>query len=100
MPKIRAVQHKPKNEERKAKEIVDLKQENHSLKRKLKRLQKEVRKRVPPEAEEEAMLMSAPYSSNAAFVDKCPECEGFLKMLSLAGKRYIICGDCKWRKKA
>jgi uncharacterized protein YlxW (UPF0749 family) len=91
LPKIRAVQHKPRNEERKAKEIVDLKQENHSLKRKLKRLQKEVRKREPPEAEEEMIEPTT---------EKCPECGTQIRELDLAGKRYRICGDCKWRQKA
>lgn len=98
MPRNRAVQHKPKNEERKAKELVDLKQENHSLKRKLKRLQKEVRRRTI--IEEEVAIEAAPFASNAASVDQCPDCDGLLRVLTLAGKRYRICGECKWRQKA
>lgn len=97
MPKNRAVQHKPKNEERKAKELVDLKQENHSLKRKLKRLQKEVRKLGPVNEEYEEHEGSG---AGMPEIERCPKCQVPTKSLELAGKRYRICGECKWRQKA
>jgi Zn finger protein HypA/HybF involved in hydrogenase expression len=91
----RAVQHRPKGEEQKAREMVDLKQENHSLKRKLKRLEKEVRKRTT--IEEDAIAIETP---EEPAVEECPECGSRIKNLTLAGKSFNICGECKWRKKA
>jgi formamidopyrimidine-DNA glycosylase len=96
LPKNRVVPHKPKREEAKAQEMVVLKQENNSLKRRVKRLEKEIKKRG--HSEEEAI--EDPTPTFKAITDECPECGSPVSYFTLAGKAFHVCGECKWRRKA
>ena len=84
--------HRPKREEAKTKEVVDLKRENHQLKRAVKRLEKEIRKRA--EVEEE---VAEPEASEAW--EDCPECKGPVKLLTVGPVTLKVCHQCKWRTK-
>jgi hypothetical protein len=97
LPKSHAVQHRVRNEEQRAREINGIKQENHQLKRKLKRLQKEVRKR---DAIAEVVIeVESGVVEERGEIELCPECGANLTHLLLAGKQFEVCGDCKYRKK-
>jgi formamidopyrimidine-DNA glycosylase len=98
MPKQQATQHRPKREDQRAKEVSDLKRENHELKRAVKRLQKEVTKRVSVEEDvaEQGLQEQAEMVVNK---HGCPDCGTTVRELVLAGKQFHICPDCKWRAK-
>jgi hypothetical protein len=98
MPKNYAALNKPKKEETRAREVADLRRENHALKRKVKRLYKEVGRRInfedtPDETPYEPPLAEA--TNESAFCG----CDVQPTELSLAGKMFLICPDCKARKK-
>lgn len=97
MGKNRVVPHRPPREETRAKEVSDLKRENHKLKREVKRLEKEVRKRGEQEEKEaEEGLQEA----REQIIETCKKCHtGLLKVLNVAGRFYQVCLECKDRKR-
>jgi formylmethanofuran dehydrogenase subunit E len=84
--------HRPKREEAKTREVVDLKRENHQLKRAVKRLEKEIRKRAEVEEEVAEPEPLAPQ-------EVCPECESNLKLITVGPVTLKVCHQCKWRTK-
>jgi uncharacterized protein with PIN domain len=93
LPKNRVTSHRPKREEAKSRESIELKRENHQLKRAVKRLEKEIRKRV--DVEEEVIAEPEPL----ALQEKCPECSGPLTHLTVGPVTLRVCRECKWRVK-
>lgn len=92
-------QDKPTREERKAKELSDLKRENNQLKRQLERLRKRLNKMnisVIEEIDEEPVEVVEERVEEAG---GCEKCGGEIKELELAGKKFIVCTVCNWRKK-
>ena len=98
--KLRVHQHRPKREEAKAKELADTKKENHHLRRKLKRLEKEFRRHAPPPDVMEDEDVPTLAESKGKIVEKCKKCyEGIIRILHLAGRKYAVCPECKDRKR-
>jgi hypothetical protein len=97
------VQHKVKREEAKAQVVANLKRENHQLKRAVKRLEKDLNKRVAVEEEvaeqglqEEAMEKGV----TAKRDDLCQKCgDDSLHLVTLLNRTYAICAGCGWRGK-
>lgn len=93
-------QHKAAREERKSKELADLKRENQSLKRKISKLQtytKKLLEMVQFAPEEEAVLAIA---TEAVKLDACGGCGNKnLTHVSLPTGTMIACKQCGWRKK-
>ena len=97
MSKNRVVPHRPQREEAKAKEASDLKRENHKLKREVKRLEKEIRKRGD---KEEEVAEEGLEEAREQIIQTCKKCHtGLLKVISLAGRQYEVCVDCKDRRR-
>lgn len=90
----------PKREDARAKELADLKRENHELRRKVKRLKKELTKRVSGietvDVEEEEVECEA--SDGKEGVAFCG-CFSQPTELTLASKTFLICPECKARKR-
>lgn len=96
----RITPHKPQRDEVKTKEVVELKRENHQLKRKVKRLEKEISKRIEVEEDvaEDALSEQEVIAIRSM---ECPSCgEGPVVQLSLGPSTFSVCKACKWRKKA
>lgn len=99
----RQAQHRPQREEQKSKELNDLKRENHKLARDRARLQKELEKALQTKSEFEGEAAEELAESKPKSVEQtpCPECGATkVRKLSLAGKDYYICAECKWRRPA
>lgn len=89
-------QSRPKREAAHSKELSDLKKENHSLKRTVKRLQKEITKRT---SVEEDAVDEAPEES-ASTVEAVSLCCGVpIKSITLNSKTWVVCPECKARRK-
>ncbi len=92
--------HRPSREEKTAKEMSDLKRENHKLKRTVKRLEKEIDKRAEVEADiaEKGLEEEGEKIQETVY---CKACNGEqpLRQLLLNGKVYEICPVCKARTK-
>lgn len=100
MQKNSVTAHRPKREEAKAKELADLKRENFSLRRTVKRLEKEVRKRADIEEEKAEEGLQDSMEVEVKLETECPECKGgAVRRLTLAAKEFLICPECKWRTK-
>lgn len=107
MQNNQASSHRPKREDQKSKELSDLKRENFQLRRTIKQLQKEIKKRVKVEEDvaEQGLEEQAPEEFEAPqepVQDElgCPECQTPVRVITLAGKDFLVCPECKWRKKA
>ena len=104
MAKIRMTQHKAKREEAKVQETVELKRQNMQLKRKVRRLEKEVDKKLALAAdaveaglEEDAGVL---FRETLKDVLNCPTCSSdSIRQIVLLGNSYRVCKDCGWRKK-
>jgi hypothetical protein len=99
MQKNYAAANKPKRDDAKAKELADLRRENHELRRTVKRLYKEVGKRVA--SQDEAVVVEEPQESvvPATFIALC-ECGVQPLEIALNSKIFLVCPECKARKKA
>lgn len=91
----RQTQHKSSREDRKQKDIQDLKSENRLLRKQLSRLRKEVQKSGPVESTEE--------EDNLEIEDtrpKCIKCDSFnLKSLKMpSGTLLTVCKECGHRQ--
>jgi len=99
MQKNYAAANKPKREDAKAKELADLRRENHELRRTVKRLYKEVGKRVASqdEAVEVDVLEEPAIPMTHSAICECgvPPLE-----IALNSKIFLVCPECKARKKA
>jgi formate dehydrogenase maturation protein FdhE len=97
----RSVQHK-QTEESKNKIIAELKKENHTLQRKVAKLQKYLQKALDSSTfvkEDKEDIQEA--SSVPENVDGCPVC-GSNEIASLkvpSGSVIKMCKNCTWRKK-
>ena len=94
-----AAVNKPKRDDAKAKELADLRRENHELRRTVKRLTKEISKRTAHEEEsvdEEAGVVEPPVVTVQAICG----CGVEAISLTLNGKLFMICPECKTRKRA
>lgn len=90
----RVVQHRPKREEAKARELSTLKKENNILKRTIKRLEKEIGKRITLEEETEQDCETGEPSQR----ETCGECNSVaIRIIALADKEFRICAECKAR---
>lgn len=93
---VRNVQHRPEREERKAKEVADLKRENNNLRRQLARMRKQLAKILEREDEaidEQAVVVAPP-------IGQGPTCEcGSTQRSMIKGptKTYLFCSGCKKR---
>lgn len=100
---IRVTPHKPKREHGNEGK-TQLHKEVEKLKRQVSRLKKELNKRggLAEEAIEAAMQEEATVVEVTSVAEgpKCPECGGELKDIDLGGRVFVICGDCKYRRKA
>jgi len=104
MAKVRITQHKAKREEARVQETVTLKRENNQLKRKVKRLEKEVDKKLALAAdaveaglEEDGGVL---FRETLKDVLNCPTCTSdSIRQIILLGNSYRVCKDCGWRKK-
>jgi hypothetical protein len=98
MQKNYATAHKPKRDEAKAKEVADLRRENHELRRTVKRLYKEVGKRVAfqDEAVEVDPVEEPEIPMTYSAICECgiPPVE-----IALNDKLFLVCPECKARKK-
>lgn len=90
-------QNRPKREVAHAKELADLKKENHTLKRAVKRLQKEISKRVDIEEDAAEQGLEEEQTETLPKASEC--CRAPLKYLELNGKTWAICPECKARNK-
>ena len=96
-----AATHRPKREDAKAKELADLKRENFELKRAVKRLQKDIAKRSGMQEELAEQGFEVEVDVEVQVESKACPCGSVtpLKQLTLNGKVYAICIDCKARSR-
>lgn len=97
--KLNVTPHRPKRDKQRARELAELKKENTKLQRAVKRLEKEINKRVEVEgdAAEEGLEESL---ADTEVVETCKACNtGILQTLILANKVFSVCPECKWRAK-
>lgn len=92
-------QHRSQSEEKqRSRQLVDLKRENQSLKRKISKLQKYLQKVLesgldPTPAEESPEHLGTDTSA-------CPACGSHdLGQVALPGGTLRVCKSCGWRKK-
>jgi hypothetical protein len=109
--KVRQQQHRPAREGQKARELANLKRENHRLARANARLRKEATKAwggvtLTPEVIEDASErtkanLGAPQLDIHA-PDQCtqPGCGGLLRRVDLGRIVLMVCVVCKWRRPA
>ncbi len=96
-------QHKPQRDTRVNKEVQALKSEKKRLEKEKARLQKELTKALQirnafedhdPEVEDQREDILEPT------LNSCPECGDLkVRVIELAGKQFLVCPECKWRKK-
>jgi len=98
MQKNYAAAHKPKRDEAKAKEVADLRRENHELRRTVKRLYKEVGKRVASQDDAAEVVEESPEVPEVVVASIC-SCMIIPVELVLNGNTYLVCPDCKARKR-
>lgn len=94
----RTTQHKQEREERKSKELQDLKRENDKLEKQVARLRKQLAKTITESenAEEEAQEDNVMMKPTV----KLPVCEcggTSLKEIVMGSKTYRYCSTCKKR---
>ena len=103
MSNPRIVQHKPKREEAKVAQLTSLKRENHSLKRAIKRLEKEIGKRIEVEedvAEQGLEEAFVPTENKTVQENHCGACGSVsVRSLTLIDRVYRVCVDCKARNR-
>lgn len=101
MSGLRVTQHRPKREQKDTSE-TKLKKEVSELRKTVARLRRQLEKRT--EVEIDAIEdESAPQAEAQVMVpktEKCPDCGGETKALDLAGRNYVICNECQYRKRA
>ncbi len=94
---IKTVQHKEKRDKANAKELADLKKQNHSLKRTVARLNKQINKLMDsnsgPEAEDEM-------TTTAISGPVCPACASTdIRTLKLSNFTLTVCKSCDFKIK-
>jgi len=103
MTKLRITQHKVKRDEARAQESTNLKRENTKLKRTVKRLEKEVTKRlhIASAVEEDALDETGGVLCRETLnLGICPTCRSdCVRQIILLGRSYRVCKDCGWRKR-
>lgn len=100
--KSRITQNKPQREEQKAKELSDLKRQNQQLKRQISRLRKQISRLIEVHGLDIKVEDEEPVEVVEEKVEEaggCEKCGGEIKELELAGKKFIVCTVCNWRKK-
>lgn len=95
MASNRVTPHKPKREKKKERDS-NLKKEVERLKRQVTSLRKELNKR--DQIEEDA-VDETPEEEPKKPTEKCPECGTETKEMDLAGRIYVVCPECKFRKR-
>lgn len=98
----RSRQHRPEREERRNKELADLKRENHRLEKQVARLRKQLEKTVTESQDaehvaqqEEAVQIQQAFTPLPVRV--CPCGSTVEARLKMSTKTYIFCGMCKKR---
>lgn len=92
-------QRKPEKERSKNKEIAELKRENQLLKRQLSRLRKQVTQLLDAQGEME--LEASPLAKSNEVKTVCESCGGGnVVAVDLPVGRYVVCKDCKTRRRA
>ena len=97
MHKNYAAVNRPKREEAKAKELSDLRRENHELRRTVKRLAKEVNKRVG--SQDDAVEVEITSDEPIQIVASICDCGTKPVEIVLNSKTWHVCPECKARKK-
>jgi hypothetical protein len=116
--KLRQKQHRPERDKQKAREIADLKRQNHQLQRQVARVRKTAVKAIVAHCEstlvgdvltgklveDAAAAMTQNYGSpqveylpRGAFCPT-PDCNTELKYLDLGEKSFMVCPVCKYRR--
>lgn len=92
--------HRPKREDARNKELVDLRKENGLLRRTVKRLKKQVAKHGIPDIIEEEDVVEQETVQPVHIQEHC-KCGSSQepRVLVLNGKVYSICPECKARQK-
>lgn len=107
-PKSFQTQHKPPREESKGRELVEMKRENHALKKQISRLRKQLSKMVEkhgleiPEVEEDPMTgeHEVPVVELEKNLDVCERCGAEAKQIDVGGKFFLVClAKCGWKKR-
>lgn len=94
-PRPQVVAHRPKREERKTRELADIKRENNQLRRTVAKLQREIERLELTEAPDLEPREADP----AALAVKCEKCgsENTSVITTPSGKKVIGCKDCASR---
>lgn len=97
MSKKHQVQHKDRREERKNKELIDVKRENNQLKRQIARLTKQLSKALDANGEP---VEESPAPAVVVARPKCEACQSLnIKSVKMPTSTLVVCKSCGWRKK-
>lgn len=98
MSRKHKTQHKPEREERKGKELQDLKRDKHKLEKQVARLRKQLIKAVTDSEDAEAAAQEEEAEPTPVKAAIC-FCGGtsVTEIVGPAGKVYQFCGTCKKR---
>lgn len=97
--KLRQQQHREEAEEKKrSRQLVELRQENQQLKKKVSRLQKALDKmsRIIDEPDDDGDESNLGKATNPS----CLECksQNLVRMILPSGAEMVVCKECGWRK--
>jgi formamidopyrimidine-DNA glycosylase len=93
---MRVTPHKARREKKNERD-ENLRKEVSRLTRQVSSLRKELTKR--DRIEEEAIEDEAPENEPEEKAEKCPDCGHETKQMELAGRVFVVCPECKFRKK-
>jgi len=98
----KATQHKPTRDERKNKEVQDLKAENRSLRKQVSSLRKQLEKATLQEkCEDDYIPPPTEESISSTSIIRCTECmAGSMKTMAMpSGTIYAVCSACGSRQR-
>ena len=90
---VKRTQHRPRREDRKARELADLKRAQHQLEAERDRLTQALAKSTRPRKER------APKPPKEGTSGICPDCGGKTQVIDLGRMKMWACGGCKWHQK-
>lgn len=91
---VKRIQHRPRRDGRRARELADLKRERHHLVEETDRLAQALQKAARPRR---TRSPKAPEPTKAD--ERCPQCGTATRLVNLGRMTLRACPNCKWHAK-